>query len=164
MFIKLVHFHPSHKTMSNSKSPPLNVSCPMPCYYVPNMSVLQNNEWIPAHILGVNDKRSIYTPQFSPQSSCRSIIISIIQPACSIFLFHFSINNYSQSDYSVVADRSKPACDIGTISPFPDMDIVDKLNKEFLHSSFCKDEQLPEELKEYKQIVYNYARIENASC
>ncbi|WP_270722187.1 response regulator transcription factor [Bacteroides hominis] len=52
-------------------------------------------------------------------------------------------------------------CLLITIS-LPDMDIVDKLNKEFLAQPFCKDEQLPEELKEYKQIAYNYARIENA--
>ena len=38
-------------------------------------------------------------------------------------------------------------CLLITIS-FPDMDIVDKLNKEFLTQPFCKNEQLPEELKE----------------
>ena len=52
-------------------------------------------------------------------------------------------------------------CLLITIS-FPDMDIVDKLNKEFLTQPFCKNEQLPEELNEYKRIAYNYARIENS--
>lgn len=42
------------------------------------------------------------------------------------------------------------------------MDIVDKLTKEFRAQPFNKAEQLPEELKEYKRIAYNYARIENA--
>lgn len=52
-------------------------------------------------------------------------------------------------------------CLLITIS-FPYMDIVDKLNKEFLTQPFCKNEQLPEELNEYKRIAYNYARIENS--
>lgn len=52
-------------------------------------------------------------------------------------------------------------CLLITIS-FPDMDIVDKLNKEFLTQPFCKNEQLPEELNEYKRIAYNYVRIENS--
>ena len=43
-------------------------------------------------------------------------------------------------------------CLLITIS-FPDMDIVDKLNKEFLTQPFCKNEQLPEELNEYKRIA-----------
>lgn len=41
------------------------------------------------------------------------------------------------------------------------MDIVNKLNKEFLAQAFA-GKQLYEELSEYKQIAYNYARIENS--
>ena len=47
-------------------------------------------------------------------------------------------------------------CLLITIS-FPDMDIVDKLNKELLTQTLCKKEELQEELNEYNRIEYKYA-------